>query len=161
MRTPARPSPSSTVTAALVALAAGALLAGCAGSPIPGSALPSAGGGTSPTAEPGPDGGPGPTGPAEARDREGACEVTLSGRGNIQVSGGGTRAVTRNGATSLGCGDGPLLGVEVQDGGVTFTPEGGRAVRIDSGQTAQVGDYEITVDEAAGDRAEFVVVPAA
>jgi hypothetical protein len=34
-------------------------------------------------------------------------------------------------------------------------------VRIDSGATAQVDDYEITVDEAAGDRAEFVVVPPA
>jgi hypothetical protein len=155
MRTPT-PQPT-LLRAGLAALAAAAVLSGC-GSPIPGSALPTAGGGAPSTSRAGAEAEPDPTGPV---DRDDACRVTLSGRGNIQVSGRGTRAVTRNDVTSLACGDGPLVQVDVRDGGVSFTPEGARAVRIDSGATAQVGDYEITVDEAAGDRAEFVVVPPA
>jgi hypothetical protein len=154
MRTPT--PPSTLLLTAVTALAAATALSGCA-SPIPGSALPSAGGGAPSTSLPGAGAEPDPTGP---RDRADACQVTMSGRGNIQVSGSGTRAVTRNDVTSLACGDGPLVEVDVQDGGISFTPEGGRAVRIDSGATAQVDDYEITVDQAAGDRAEFVVVPA-
>lgn len=156
MRTPT--PPSTLLLTAVTALAAATALSGCA-SPIPGSALPSAGGGAPSTSrsEAGAEAEPDPTGP---RDRADACRVTMSGRGNIQVSGSGTRAVTRNDVTSLACGDGPLVEVDVQDGGISFTPEGGRAVRVDSGATAQVDGYEITVEQAAGGRAEFVVVPA-
>lgn len=158
MRTPTPPSSRPAIATALAALATAAVLGGCGSSPISGSALPAAGGGAPSTSRPGAETQPDPTAP---RDRGNACEVTLSGRGSVQVNGGGTRAVTRNGVTSLACGDGPLVEVEVQDGGVSFTPEGGRAVRVDSGRTAQVDAYEITVDSATGDSAEFVVVPPA
>jgi hypothetical protein len=49
----------------------------------------------------------------------------------------------------------------VADGGIDVTPEGGPAVRIEAGRTAAVDGYEITVDEVAGEEAEFVVVPPA
>jgi len=157
MPTPARPRLPGPVAAALAALAGAALLAGCT-SPVTGSAAPAGGGGATSVADP----GTATTEPAASpRDRADACEVTLSGRGSVQVRGGGTRVATRNGVTSLACDGGAPVVVEIGDGGVAFTPEGGAAVRVDAGATAVVGDYEITVEEVEGDRAEFVVVPPA
>jgi hypothetical protein len=67
---------------------------------------------------------------------------------------------TINGASSLTCGDGPVLAIgAVADGAVTLSTDGAAPAKIPAGQSAAVGSYQVTVSSANGAAAEFVVDP--
>lgn len=87
------------------------------------------------------------------------CRIALSGSGSISMSGVGGRAVTRNGATSFSCGDGPMVAIaSIAASGVTFSVDGAE-VAVAPGASAAVGSYRITVSEVDDGGAEFEVVP--
>jgi hypothetical protein len=143
-------------TAVAVAVLAGPLLAGCSAL-IPGHSDGATGPAASaPTSASRPQGQGGGSG----RIPEGACQITVSGRGNVKASGGSSEVTTINGATSLSCGGGPRLDIdEIADGAVALSTSGSAPVRIAAGETAAVASYQVSVSAAQGDAARFVLVP--
>jgi hypothetical protein len=142
----------SVVPAVLVAAVS---LAGCSAL-VPGRAESAAATAQTVPTPPAPGGGSG----GSATTPSGGCQVAIAGRGQIRVSGSSNRVSTVNGASSLSCGGGPVVDiVSVADGAVTFSADGAAPVRIAAGQTAAVDSYQITVSSAAGDSAQFAVVP--
>jgi hypothetical protein len=161
----ARPA---SLAGVLIAAAATLLLAAC--SPVSVSDAPASGTASSPI-NTGSDGADATAADGEDANADGSdgsdgsasgsgegCQVTINGPGSIRVNGASNRVVTRNGASSLSCANGPQMAIgEVENGAVTFSVDGGQPVRIATGQSATVADYEVTVNEADGTRAEFVV----
>jgi hypothetical protein len=142
-------------TAVAVAVLAGPLLAGCSAL-IPGHSEATGSAASAPTSAGRPQGQGGGSG----RLPEGACQITVSGRGSVQASGGSSDITTINGATTLSCGGGPELDIdEIADGAVALSASGAAPVRIAAGETAAVASYQVTVSAAQGDAARFVLVP--
>jgi hypothetical protein len=142
-------------TAVAVAVLAGPLLAGCSAL-VPGHSDAATGSAASAPTTARPQGHGGGSG----RIPEGACQITVSGRGNVKASGGSSEVTTINGATSLSCGGGPRLDIdEIADGAVALSASGAAPVRIAAGETASVASYQVSVSTAQGDAARFVLVP--
>jgi hypothetical protein len=132
-----------------VVLAAPALLvAGCSAD-VPGTPAPLAGGSPAPPVPPPSPQRPTPASPADD------CIVTVQGPGRISMTGSG-RVSTRNGASSVSCGTGPLVGITtISDGGVSFSPSGGGATTVAEGSTTTVGQYEVSVLESGAGAARI------
>jgi hypothetical protein len=142
-------------TAVAVAVLAGPLLAGCSVL-IPGHSGDATGSAASAPTAARPQGQGGGSG----RLPDGACQITVSGRGNVKASGGSSEVTTINGATSLSCGGGPRLDIdEIADGAVALSTSGAAPVRIAAGETASIASYQVSVSAAEGDAARFVLVP--
>ncbi|GAA1317981.1 hypothetical protein GCM10009610_43360 [Pseudonocardia xinjiangensis] len=135
------------------ALAAPALLvAGCSAG-VPGTPAPQSGGTpVPPVPAPAPQ-GPTPESPADD------CSVTVQGPGRISMTGSG-RVSTRNGASSVSCGTGPLVGITtIGDDGVSFSAADGAATTVAEGATTPVGQYQISVLESGAGAARIRIVP--
>lgn len=102
---------------------------------------------------------PSSTAPAPPRGASDGCRIAVSGTGSISMSGSGGRAVTRNGATSFSCRNGPLVAITSTGAAAATFSLDGSDVEVAEGATGVVGPYQITVVAVDGGAVRFEVVP--